>query len=1171
MNALRTVLLWKLDNVEKNDKCQITMISTWRQSFILATQIFHALYLSIGLVVLVGKKTMEENLLAKQREKQKVTWDGLGEEMKRIICIAVPMVIVTATQYLLQVVSIMMVGHLNNNLYLSGAALAISLATVTGFSVLAGMASGLETICGQAYGAQQYEKVGVQTYTAIFSLTVVCLPLTFIWISMEKILVFIGQDPLIAQEAGKFLIWLVPALFAHAIMQPFVRYFQMQSLLLPMLISSCVTLCIHIPLCWALVFQTGMNNIGGALAMSISIWLNVTFLGLYMRYSPACAKTRAPISMELFQGIWEFFRFAIPSAVMICLEWWSFELLILLSGLLPNPQLETSVLSICLNTISTLFSIPFGIAAAASTRISNELGAGNPHAAHVAVLAAMSFAIMETAIVSGTLFVCRHDFGYIFSNEKEVVDYVTVMAPLICISVILDSIQGVLAGIARGCGWQHLGVYVNLGAFYLCGIPMAALLAFLVRLGGKGLWIGIQSGAFVQCILLSIITGCINWEKQAIKARKRLFDEKISADNILIRTQAENPSASATTWTVFSLEMKRVGYLAGPMITVTLSQYFLQIISMVMVGHLGKLALSSTAIAISLCAVSGFSLIFAMSSALETQCGQAYGAHQYRKFGVQMYTAIVSLTLASLPLGPLWVYLGKILIFLGQDPLISQEAGKFALCMTPALFDYATLQALVRYFLMQRAAFFIGTSYWLNVILLGLYMKFSIECKKTRVPISTELFHGIGEFFRCAIPSAGMICLSVTTTIYTIPEAIGSAASTRVSNALGGGSPQLAQVSVSAAMTLAASAAILVSSIIFACRQVVGYAFSNELDVVDYFTEMVPLLSISVILDTLHDTLSGIARGCGWQHRGAYVNLDAYYVVGIPIAAILGFCLQLRGKGLWIGILTGAFCQTVMVSLITSCTNWEKQAIKAWERIFQRNFDVEDGLVLANGEDSLNLSASFVGIGKSSSFGGRKDQILGLEEEKDVLREMKELKPVSCDDQVDEAAGEGCAEAASEPHDDNSSEGDLGNDLSPEEMKVAERAIEVVSNTLSVRKVLIHSIIGLLKLEKPNDNSGFINSLEKLLQLCQELGRQIDEIGACLYPPQEIPAINAALEEIHSIIDAVQVEVGELLGASDVFLEACNDLRSSLRQLASELRNSSTADIEARVENITLT
>jgi hypothetical protein len=31
---------------------------------------------------------------------------------------------------------------------------------------------------------------------------------------------------------------------------------------------------------------------------------------------------------------------------MCSLEWWSFELLVLLSGLLPNPKLETSVLSI---------------------------------------------------------------------------------------------------------------------------------------------------------------------------------------------------------------------------------------------------------------------------------------------------------------------------------------------------------------------------------------------------------------------------------------------------------------------------------------------------------------------------------------------------------------------------------------------------------------------------------------------------------------------------------------------------------------------------------------------------------------------------------------------------------------------------------------------------------
>ncbi|KAF8040336.1 hypothetical protein BT93_B2539 [Corymbia citriodora subsp. variegata] len=440
------------------------------------------------------------------------------------------MVVVTSSQYLLQMISIMMVGHLGE-LSLSSTAIAISLAGVSGFSLLLGMATALETLCGQAYGAQQYHKLGTQTYTAIFSLTLVCVPLSFLWFNMSKLLVLMGQDPLISHEAGRFIVWLVPALLAYAALQPLVRYFQTQSLTTPMLIGSCTTLCLHVPLCWILVFKSELHNLGAALALGISYWLNVIFLGLYMTFSSACQKTRAPASMEIFQGIQEFFRFAVPSAVMLCLEWWSFELLILLSGLLPNPQLETSVLSVCLSTISTLYTIPFGVGAAGSTRVSNELGAGNAQAARVAVYAVMLIAITETSFVSTILFATRKVFGYTFSNEKEVVDYVTKMAPLVCLSVIIDSFQGVLSGVARGCGWQHVGAYVNLGAFYLCGIPVAATLAFWVGLRGVGLWIGIQAGAIVQTSLLAIVTFCTNWEKLASKARERIFDESISADN----------------------------------------------------------------------------------------------------------------------------------------------------------------------------------------------------------------------------------------------------------------------------------------------------------------------------------------------------------------------------------------------------------------------------------------------------------------------------------------------------------------------------------------------------------------------------------------------------------------------------------------------------------------
>jgi Na+-driven multidrug efflux pump len=40
-------------------------------------------------------------------------------------------------------------------------------------------------------------------------------------------------------------------------------------------------------------------------------------------------------------------------------------------------------------------------------------------------------------------------------------------------------------GVARGCGWQKIGAFVNLGAFYGVGIPSAVLLAFVLHINGK--------------------------------------------------------------------------------------------------------------------------------------------------------------------------------------------------------------------------------------------------------------------------------------------------------------------------------------------------------------------------------------------------------------------------------------------------------------------------------------------------------------------------------------------------------------------------------------------------------------------------------------------------------------------------------------------------------------
>lgn len=94
------------------------------------------------------------------------------------------------------------------------------------------------------------------------------------------------------------------------------------------------------------------------------------------------------------------------------LELWSFEMVVLLSGLLPNPKLETSVLSISLNTDLTVWMIPMGLSAAASTRVSNELGAGRPAGAKLAACLVMTIAVIEGLLLGTVLILIRNVWGY---------------------------------------------------------------------------------------------------------------------------------------------------------------------------------------------------------------------------------------------------------------------------------------------------------------------------------------------------------------------------------------------------------------------------------------------------------------------------------------------------------------------------------------------------------------------------------------------------------------------------------------------------------------------------------------------------------------------------------------------------------------------------------------
>ncbi|XP_047062087.1 protein DETOXIFICATION 16-like [Lolium rigidum] len=473
---------------------------------------------------------MEEPLVGGKVEKI----GGPGEslvviEVKKQLYLAGPLIVGSLLQNIVQMMSVMFVGHLGE-LSLSSASIATSFAGVTGFSLLAGMSTSLDTLCGQAFGAKQYYLLGIYKQRAILVFTPVSVVVAVIWVYTGQILLFFGQDPEIAMGAGSYIRWLIPALFVYGPLQCHVRFLQTQNIVLPVMLSSGVTALNHMLVCWLLVYKLGLGNKGAALANTISYLTNLLILALYIRISPSCKRTWTGLSMEAFRDIVSFFRLAVPSALMVCLEWWSFELLVLLSGFLPNPKLEASVLSISLNTISLVFRIPSGLSAAISTRVSNELGAGQPNAARLATQVIMVLGILSSLSVGLLMILVRNLWGYAYSNEKEVVEYISRIMPILAVTFLFDDMQCILSGIVRGCGFQKIGAYVNLSAYYLVGIPAALCFAFVYHLGGVGLWSGITCGLVVQTVLLLCITLRTNWDKEALKAKDRVFSSSLPVD-----------------------------------------------------------------------------------------------------------------------------------------------------------------------------------------------------------------------------------------------------------------------------------------------------------------------------------------------------------------------------------------------------------------------------------------------------------------------------------------------------------------------------------------------------------------------------------------------------------------------------------------------------------------
>ncbi|XP_059662202.1 protein DETOXIFICATION 40-like [Cornus florida] len=457
-------------------------------------------------------------------------------ELVTLFRLAAPAIAVYLVNNLTSMSTQIFCGHLGN-LELAGASLGNTGIQVFAYGVMLGMGSAVETLCGQAYGAGKYDMLGIYLQRSTIVLMVAGVPLMIIYIFCKPLLLLLGESTEIASAAALFVYGLIPQIFAYAANFPIQKFLQAQSIVAPSAIISTVTLLVNILLTWLAVYEFGLGLLGASLVLSLSWWIVVVAQFVYILMSDRCKHTWTGFSMLAFSGLWDFLKLSTASGVMLCLESWYVQILVLIAGLLQNAEVALDSLSVCVTILGWAFMVSVGFNAAASVRVSNELGAGHPKSAAFSVVVVTMSSLIISVILAIVAFMLRHVMSYAFTGGETVANAVAELAPLLAVSIILNGVQPVLSGVAVGCGWQAFVAYVNVGCYYVVGIPLGSLLGFYFDFGAKGIWSGLIGGTGMQTIILIWVTLRTDWDKEVEKARNRVdkWEDKTEEEESLLK------------------------------------------------------------------------------------------------------------------------------------------------------------------------------------------------------------------------------------------------------------------------------------------------------------------------------------------------------------------------------------------------------------------------------------------------------------------------------------------------------------------------------------------------------------------------------------------------------------------------------------------------------------
>ena len=175
---------------------------------------------------------------------------------------------------------------------------------------------------------------------------------------------------------------------------------------------------LHVLWCYIFITLCGLEVTGAGIALSITYFLNLFLLMLYVTLSKCTGEAWICINGEAFQGLGEFMRYGIPSALELFFEWAAFELISLLIGFIGVNELAASVITF--NIVAVFYMPNLALGFVTTTLVGNSLGNNCKYNAIVYSRMSVVSSAFLTGIAVILTVVLRHQLAAAYSSNEDI-------------------------------------------------------------------------------------------------------------------------------------------------------------------------------------------------------------------------------------------------------------------------------------------------------------------------------------------------------------------------------------------------------------------------------------------------------------------------------------------------------------------------------------------------------------------------------------------------------------------------------------------------------------------------------------------------------------------------------------------------------------------------------